>query len=85
MHQFLFPHSVSKKLTPAEYSALLRVSQTLGKRWKSIVRAAWTRGNYKATGVSSDDYWALQSVRNKLSSDQFSRLQRIEYRSEHSP
>jgi hypothetical protein len=79
MNQFLYPHSVSNKLTPAEYSALLRVSRTLGKRWKSIVRAAWARGNYKETGVSSEDYWALQSVRNKLSSGQFSRLQRIEY------
>jgi hypothetical protein len=78
-NQYLCPHSVSKKLTPAECDAILRVSRELGKRWKSVVRAAWARGNYKRTGVSSEDYWALQSVRNKLSPAQFSKLQRIEY------
>jgi hypothetical protein len=77
-NQYLCPYSVSKKLTPDEQSAILRVSRTLGKRWKSIVRAAWARGNYKETGACSEDYWALQSVRNKLSPNQFSRLQRVE-------
>jgi hypothetical protein len=79
MPQFLIPNSIARKLTPDEYSAILRVARTLGKRWKSIVQAAWARGNYKETGLASEDYWALQSVRNKLSPSQFSRLQRIEY------
>jgi hypothetical protein len=78
MNPCLVPCSIARKLTSAERDALLRVSGTLGKRWKSIVRAAWARGNYKAIGVSSEDYWALQSVRNKLSSSQFARLQRID-------
>jgi hypothetical protein len=78
MNPYLAPWSIARKLTVVEHDALLRVSGTLGKRWKSIVRAAWARGNYKATGVNSDDYWALQSVRNKLSSSQFAKLQRID-------
>jgi hypothetical protein len=75
----LVPISVSKKLTLAECDAILRLSRSLGKRWKSIVRAAWDRGNCKVTGVSSEDSWAIQSVRNKLSSSQFAKLQRIDY------
>jgi hypothetical protein len=77
-NQYLVPRSVTGKLTAEEYDAILRVASMLGKRWKSIVRAAWARGNYNATGVSSDDYWALQSIRNKLSPGQFSRLHRFE-------
>ena len=75
---YLWPSAVTRHLTQDEQDALSRVSQMLGPRWKSLVRAAWSRGNYKATGVSSEDYWALQSVRNKLSSNQFARLQRME-------
>ena len=78
VNQYLVPRSVAGKLTVEENDAILRISSLLGKRWKSIVRAAWARGNYKATGISSDDFWALQSLRNKLSPAQFAKLQRIE-------
>jgi hypothetical protein len=42
-------------LTPAESGGSVRVSRARRPRSTSIVRAAWARDNYKATGVSSDE------------------------------
>jgi hypothetical protein len=70
----LDPDAITQYLTESEESAILRTAILLGRLWKSRIQDMWLRGSYNSLGIPSDDYSALQRIRNKLTSNQFRQL-----------